>query len=152
LEAVTYLGRASEARQGLEVQLAGEGGPGGVKFSKKAGLRLWMIQRHAQLTGDRAWLERMWPAVQAEVARIIAYRALTREDPAQANYGLMPPGFGDGGLAGLHREYTNVYWTLIGLKSAVEMATHLGRWKRAAGGKNTKTIGDRSIVLDVGIS
>ncbi len=131
LEAVTYLGRASEARQGLEVQLEGEGGPGGIKFSKKAGLRLWMIQRHAQLTGDRAWLERMWPAVGAEVDRIIGYRALTREDPAQANYGLMPPGFGDGGLAGLHREYTNVYWTLIGLKSAVEMAARLGKEERS---------------------
>jgi hypothetical protein len=132
LEAVTYLGRASEARQGLELQLEGEGGPDGVKFSKKAGLRLWMIHRHAQLTGDRAWLEQMWPAIRAEVDRIIAYRALTRGDPGQANYGLMPPGFGDGGLAGLHREYTNVYWTLIGLKSAVEMAACLGKeeWSR----------------------
>ncbi len=44
---------------------------------------------------------------------------MTMNDPNQANYGLMPAGFGDGGLGGKHREYTNVYWTLAGLKAAI---------------------------------
>ena len=43
-------------------------------------------------------------------------------DPNKPNYRLMPPGHGDGGLGGVHREYTNVYWTLAGLKAAVDMA------------------------------
>ena len=34
----------------------------------------------------------------------------------------MPIGFGDGGLGGKHREYTNVYWTLAGLHAAIELA------------------------------
>jgi len=123
LEAITYLGRASEVRAGLEQQVDQDSGPGGVAFSKKSGLRLWMIRRHAQLTGDRKWLERMWPRVEREVGQIIQYRGMTRDDPKQANYGLMPVGFGDGGLGGQHREYTNVYWTLAGLKAAIEMAT-----------------------------
>jgi hypothetical protein len=122
LEAITYLGRASEVRAGLEQQVDQDSGPGGVAFSKKSGLRLWMIRRHAQLTGDREWLERMWPRVERDVSQIIQYRKMTRDDPKQANYGLMPVGFGDGGLGGQHREYTNVYWTLAGLKAAVEMA------------------------------
>lgn len=134
LEAVTYVGRSAEARAGLELQVQKDEGPGGVAFSKKCGLRLWMIWRHAQLTGDRDWLETMWPHVQANVDRIMEYRRMTRDDPAQANYGLMPIGFGDGGLGGRHREYTNIYWTLAGLRAAIRMAERLnapalGTWK-----------------------
>ncbi|MCK4292135.1 MAG: hypothetical protein KAY65_02980 [Planctomycetes bacterium] len=127
LESITYLGRAKEARAGLELQIDKDEGPQGVKFSKKSGLRLWMIWRHAQLTGDFKWLEKTWPKVEQNVKNIIEYRKMTRDDPTQANYGLMPPGFGDGGLGGVHREYTNVYWTLAGLKAAIEMAQKLNK-------------------------
>ncbi len=125
LEAVTYLGRGQEARAGLELQIEKDDGPGGVEFSKKSGLRLWMILRHWQLTGDRSWLEKMWPKVKFNVDKIIDYRRMTMDDPSQTNYGLMPIGFGDGGLGGRHREYTNVYWTLAGLKAATEIAEQL---------------------------
>ena len=125
LEAVAYLGRAKEARAGLELQLEKDEGPGGITFSKKYGLRLWMILRHWQLTGDDAWLEKTWPKVQFNVEKIIECRQMTRKDPSQANYGLMPIGFGDGGLGGRHREYTSVYWTLAGLKAATAIAEHL---------------------------
>ncbi|MHC4642551.1 MAG: hypothetical protein ACYS32_12975, partial [Planctomycetota bacterium] len=117
LESITYLGRGKETRAGLQLQVDKDEGPGGVKFSKKSGLRLWMIWRHAQLTGDWNWLENMWPIVDQNVNQIIKYRRMTRDDPTQVNYGLMPPGFGDGGLGGVHREYTNVYWTLAGLRA-----------------------------------
>ena len=132
LEAVTYLGRAAEARAGLEQQVDRDQGPGGVAFSKKSGLRLWMVWRHAQLTGDWDWLRSMWPRVKDQVNQIITYRRMTMDDPNQANYGLMPIGFGDGGLGGKHREYTNVYWTLAGLRAAVEIAERQGRPERQA--------------------
>jgi len=125
LEAVTYLGRGQEARAGLELQVEKDEGPGGVPFSKKSGLRLWMILRHWQLTGDTPWLKKMWPKVQFNADKIIGYRRMTMDDPSQANYGLMPIGFGDGGLGGRHREYTNVYWTLAGLKAAIGIAEQL---------------------------
>jgi hypothetical protein len=125
LEAVTYLGRGQEARAGLELQVEKDEGPGGVEFSKKSGLRLWMILRHWQLTGDTPWLEKMWPKVKFNVDKIIEYRRMTMDDPSQVNYGLMPIGFGDGGLGGKHREYTNVYWTLAGLKATIEIAEQL---------------------------
>ena len=127
LESITYLGRGKETRAGLELQVDKDEGPGGVQFSKKTGLRLWMIWRHAQLTGDWNWLEKMWPKVEQNVNQIIKYRRMTRDDPTQANYGLMPVGFGDGGLGGVHREYTNVYWTLAGLRAAIEMAEKLNK-------------------------
>ncbi len=127
LEAVSYLGRAQEARAGLELQLEKDEGPSGIAFSKKHGLRLWMVLRHWELTGDDAWLEKLWPKVRFNVAKIIEYRRMTMEEPSQANYGLMPVGFGDGGLGGRHREYTNVYWTLAGLKAAIATAEQLGK-------------------------
>ncbi|MHC4315330.1 MAG: hypothetical protein ACYSW3_23030 [Planctomycetota bacterium] len=127
LESITYLGRGKETRAGLQVQVDKDEGPGGVQFSKKSGLRLWMIWRHAQLTGDWNWLENMWPKIEQNVNQIISYRRMTLDDPTQVNYGLMPPGFGDGGLGGVHREYTNVYWTLAGLRAAIEMAEKLNK-------------------------
>jgi hypothetical protein len=132
LESITYLGRASEVRAGLENQVDHDEGPQGVPFSKKSGLRLWMIWRHAQLTGDWQWLRTMWPRVEREVKAIVSYRRMTRSDPKQVNFGLMPRGFGDGGLGGEHREYTNIYWTLAGLKAAIEMAQKLDRPEAAA--------------------
>ena len=39
----------------------------------------------------------------------------------------MPIGFGDGGLGGRHREYTNVYWTLAGLESGDRDGPGTGR-------------------------
>lgn len=134
LEAFTYLGHEQEVRKGLEQQVDADTGPGGKEFSKKAGLRLWMIWRHAELTGDREWLNSMWPKVERDVNLIKKYREMSRNDETTKNDGLMPEGFGDGGLGGKHHEYTNVYWTLSGLKSAVRMAEWLnkpvsGDWK-----------------------
>ncbi len=131
LESITYLGRGKETRAGLQVQVDKDEGPGGVQFSKKSGLRLWMIWRHAQLTGDWKWLESMWLKVEQNVNQIISYRRMTLDDPDKVNYGLMPPGFGDGGLGGIHREYTNVYWTLAGLRAAIEMAEKLNKKERS---------------------
>jgi hypothetical protein len=127
LETIAYLGRPMEARAGLEQQIDKDDGPGGVEFSKKAGLRLWLLWRHAQLTGDREWLRQMWPRVVREVEQIEDYRRLTRSDPNQPNYGLMPAGFGDGGLGGPFREYSNIYWTLAGLRAAIEAAHWLNQ-------------------------
>lgn len=126
LETIAYLGRPQEAREGIEAQIDQDDGPGGVEFSKKTGLRLFTLWRHAQLTGDRDWLRTMWPRVEREVKQIMEYRAMTRQEPGTPNCGLMPPGTGDGGLGGPFREYTNVYWTLAGLRAASEAAQWMG--------------------------
>jgi len=121
LEAVSYMGRLMEAREGLENQIDGDGGPQD-GFSKKHGLRLWMVRRHAQLSDDKIWLEKMWSRVEREVNSIKKYRQMTKKDSGAVNYGLMPDEFGDGGLGGKHKDYTSVYWTMAGLKAAIEMA------------------------------
>ena len=126
LEAVSYMGRLAEARQGLENQIDNDDGPAD-GFSKKHGLRLWMVWRHAQLTDDMVWLEKMWPKVEREVNTIKNYRQLTKKDPEAVNYGLMPEEFGDGGLGGQHKDYTSVYWTMAGLKAAIEMSEKMNK-------------------------
>ena len=42
------------------------------------------------------------------------------EDSANGRYGLLPRGFGDGGLGGLRSEFTNTLWAVAGLKAVAE--------------------------------
>jgi hypothetical protein len=128
LEAMTYLGRTNDTRRGVQYLLSFQRDDGGFLLIdghwKETGIALWAIARHAQLTGDRAWLRAVWPQVRRGVAQIAALR---RRPPADApNAGLVPDGFSDGGLADAVPEYTNVYWTLAGLRAAVEAARDLG--------------------------
>ncbi len=129
MEAMTYLGQKEEVRNYIEgiFEVGETQGARGRYFSKQAGLRLWMVWRHAQLTGDDEWLEKMWPIVSAEVDNIRQYRALSFEDNTELNDGLMPLGTPDGGIGGLFAEYTNNYWVLSGMHKAVDAARHLGK-------------------------
>ena len=49
------------------------------------------------------------------------------------NARLIPDGFSDGGLADKVPEYTNIYWTLAGLRAAIESARWLGKADRGGG-------------------
>ncbi len=138
MESLTYLGEWKDARVALESQFDNDTtDPAGLTFFKRSGLRLWMVKRHAELTGDKEWLQKVWPKVERDVELIKSYRDLSRNDDTPLNDGLMPRGAGDGGLGGRDvgrreaegmsdfNEYTNVYWNLAGLKSAVAMAKEL---------------------------
>ena len=92
---------------------------------------MWVIKRHAQLTGDMKWLESKWDNVVRAVSFIDSLRYSTMKDKKAPNYGLIPAGFSDGGLDRNVYEYTNVYWILNGLKSAVNIANMLNREKEA---------------------
>jgi len=93
---------------------------------------LYVLYRHALLTGDLAWLEERWPVVERIVAAIRNLRERSREDPEAIWADLLPPGFPDGGVGGVHPEYTNVYWCLAGLRAACEAALLLKRFDEAA--------------------
>jgi len=49
-----------------------------------------------------------------------------RGESANGRYGLLAPGFGDGGLGGVRSEFTNTLWVLAGLKAVSEAADKLG--------------------------
>ena len=136
LEAVTYLGRGEEARAGIDHLLTFQKEDGSFEilnaYWKENGIVLYILYRHALLTGDLDWLEERWPVVEGIVAAIGNLRERSREDLEAVYAGLLPPGFPDGGVGGVHPEYTNVYWCLAGLRAASEAASLLGRTEQAA--------------------
>ncbi len=131
LEAASYLGRLDEARAGIDYLLTFRRPDGAIQIMdghlKETGIAIWILWRHAQLTGDRGWLAKVWPAIEGAVAHIRALRERSRKDPAAPEADLIPRGFSDGGLGGIIPEYTNVYWNLVGMRSAVQAARWLGK-------------------------
>ncbi len=59
-------------------------------------------------------------------------RKKTLENDSPLDDGLHPPGFPDGGIGGVHYEYTNIYWNLLGLRAFVQAARWLGKADEAA--------------------
>lgn len=100
---------------------------------------IWAVERYAQLAGDRATLERLWPAVLRAVAALRAARDRTLADPAAANAGLLPAGFNDGGIAEIGAEYSSVYWTLTGVRAAARAGRRLGKTADAAAAEQFAT-------------
>lgn len=134
LEAMAFLGRGAEARTGIRHLLSRQKPDGSFeildKYWKENGIVLYILYRHALLTGDKPWLKEQWPTVKRVVEVIRRLRRESGRDPAAPEAGLMPPGFPDGGVGGVAAEYTNVYWNLAGLRAAVEAARWLGAPER----------------------
>ena len=130
MEAIAFLGRVEEARAGIRYLLSFQRDDGAIMIMnrhwKETGIALWAVTRHARLTDDRAWLRSVWPNLMRGFEYIRSMRAETRKKPDAPEAGLIPAGFSDGGLHGVHPEYTNVYWTLVGLKATAEAAAWLG--------------------------
>ena len=133
LEAMTYLGRRDETREGIKYLMGFQRKDGSFMLIdghwKETGIALWAITRHARLTGDPDWLRQAWPNVERGVAFIRHMRTLPAADAPNAR--LIPEGFSDGGLAEKVPEYTNIYWTLAGLRAAIESARWLGKLDEA---------------------
>jgi hypothetical protein len=129
LEALTYLGRADETRQGVRYLMSFQRPDGGFMLIdghwKETGIALWAIARHARLTGDKAWLREVWPKVGRGFEFIRQMRQMPAGDAPNAR--LIPDGFSDGGLADRVPEYTNIYWTLAGMRAAIDAARWLGQ-------------------------
>jgi hypothetical protein len=134
LEAITMLNRAEETRAGVEHMLSFQRPDGSFeklnKYWKENGIVLWTIDRHEQLTGDSEWLDSVWPVVEKTMAFIPILRERSRIDTESLSYDFIPYGYSDGGLNQDH-EYTNAYWILIGIKSAISMAQRSGREEQA---------------------
>ena len=101
LESMTFLGQVEDVRNGIEYMLGFQHKNGSVLLMdshwKETGIVLWVIKRHAQLTGDKKWLESKWDNVTRAVGYIDSMRISTMKDKNAPNYGLIPAGFSDGG-------------------------------------------------------
>jgi len=133
LEAARYLGYDAEAQQGLETTWSRQRPDGGVfagggeQHWKETGIALFTLVRQAELSQDWNYFRKMHPAILRAIDYIGRLRDKAKsEDSAMGRYGLLPRGFGDGGLGGIRSEFTNTLWTLAGLKAATEAAQRLG--------------------------
>lgn len=136
LESAAMVGAGREARNGVAYELTFQKPDGRIEvmqnFSKENGIVLWTCVRHAQLTQDKAWLESIWPKLEGVAGHIKTLRRRTLENDTPLDDGLVPAGFPDGGIGGVHLEYTNPYWNLTGLKAFIQAAHWLGKPEEAA--------------------
>lgn len=134
LESAALLGRARDARAGIDYILSRQKPDGSFDaagtYWKENGIVLWTVTRHAILTQDREWLRARWPALQRVVQAIKVLRTRASVDPQALNHRLLPAGFIDGGIRNRGEtrqpEFSNSYWCLAGLKSAIAAAHWLG--------------------------
>ena len=129
LEAARYLGFDSEAQQGLETTWSKQQKSGAVfatpgldQHWKDTAIAMFTMVRAAELSQNWSYLESMQPSllrgVQFLKSKCDAGRS---ENSANGRYGILPQGFGDGGL-GFGPELTNTVWCLAGLR-AVDKVT-----------------------------
>jgi hypothetical protein len=96
-----------------------------------AGFKSWVTMMHYRLTGDRAFLERLYPRMRASSRWQETMRAKTRKSKDDLTYGLMPRGMGDCGL----KDGDDLYgvfiphniWAVYADKMSVEAARILGK-------------------------
>jgi hypothetical protein len=132
LEAARYLGYDMEAQQGLEATWKHQDADGGVfagggrEHWKDTGIAMFTLVRQAELSQDWSYFREMQPNVARAVKFLVSLRDKARSDGSiNGRYGLLAPGFGDGGLDGIRSEFTNTLWVLAGLKAVSEATDRL---------------------------
>ena len=78
--------------------------------------------RYARLSGNRGWMEKEWPRMVSAVNWIRNVRRETMHDTAAPGYGLFPPGFVDGGVAGSVPDFGTATFALMALETAAASA------------------------------
>jgi hypothetical protein len=124
LESARYLGFDAEAQQGLETTWSKQQASGAVfatpgldQHWKDTAIAMFTMVRAAELAQDWSYFERMQPNLLQGSKFLEAKRDAGRSENApNGRYGILPPGFGDGGL-GFGPEFTNTVWCLAGLRA-----------------------------------
>jgi hypothetical protein len=127
LEAARYLGYDNEADAGLLAEWHNQlpsgqvvGGGGGEHW-KDTAIAMFTLVRACELKQDWSLLRQLAPDVRRAIDFLIGLRdAARRGDSTNGRYGLLAPGFPDGGMAGIRSEFTNTVWALAGLKAIAE--------------------------------
>lgn len=102
------------------------------------GQAVWGLMSHYEMTGDRAWLQKAYPAILAGAKWTRDGRRATKITDSKGvrvpYYGLLPKGFGesiseycDGKFWGLTHVLYHNFWALDGLRRSAEAAEALGR-------------------------
>jgi hypothetical protein len=132
LEAARYLGYEKEADDGLLAEWAAQlpsgqvvAGGGGEHW-KDTAIAMFTLVRQCELKQDWQFFKDLEPNVRHALDFLVQLRDKARVgDSTNGRYGLLAPGFADGGIAGLRSEFTNTVWALAGLKAVAETAERL---------------------------
>jgi hypothetical protein len=133
LEAARYLGYDKEADDGLLSEWAKQAPSGqvvaasGGEHWKDTAIAMFSLVRQCELKQDWQFFKELEPSVLRAVDFLVQLRDKARVgDSTNGRYGLLAPGFADGGIGGVRSEFTNTVWALAGLKSVAHAADRLG--------------------------
>jgi hypothetical protein len=133
LESARYLGYDREADEGLRSEWAKQLPSGQVVAAvpgehwKDTAIAMFTLVRQCELSQDWSLFREIEPNVRKAVEFLIGVRDKARAgNSTNGKYGLLAPGFADGGIDGVRSEFTNTVWTLAGLKAVSEAAERLG--------------------------
>lgn len=132
LEAARYLGYDAEADEGLKSEWAKQLENGQVSASaggehwKDTAIAMYTLVRQCELKQDWSMFREFEPNVRRAVDFLIGLREQARAgNSVNGNYGLLAPGFADGGIGGVRSEFTNTVWALAGLRAVAGAADAL---------------------------
>ncbi|MFY9852738.1 MAG: hypothetical protein WAK26_02530, partial [Terracidiphilus sp.] len=127
LEAARYLGYDEEADQGLlsewrrQVDTGQIIASGGKEHWKDTAIAMFTLVRACELKQDWDLMRQLAPNVGHAIDFLIGLRDEARKGHSpNGRYGLIAPGFPDGGIAGVRYDFTNTVWTLAGLRAVVK--------------------------------
>src|SRR6202522_482152 len=129
LAAARYLGYDKEADQGLRAEWAKQLPTGQViaavpgEHWKDTAIAMFTLARQCELKQDWSLFHELEPNVSRAIDFLIGLRDQARNgNSTNGRYGLLAPGFADGGIDGVRSEFTNTVWTLAGLGAVAKSA------------------------------
>lgn len=132
LEAARYLGYDHEADEGLLAEWAKQLPSGQVAAAaggehwKDTAIAMFTLVRQCELKQDWQLLKDLEPNLLHAIEFLEKLRDEARAgNSVNGHYGLLAPGFADGGIGGVRSEFTNTVWTLAGLKAVAGAAERL---------------------------
>ncbi|MGH9585593.1 MAG: hypothetical protein ACRD3F_01475 [Acidobacteriaceae bacterium] len=142
LEAARYLGYDEDADKGLLSEWTHQVASGqiiasaGKEHYKDTAIAMFTLVRACELKQDWGMLRQLAPKVGHAIEFLIALREEARKgNSPNGKYGILPPGFADGGIGGIHYEFTNTLWALAGLRAVARAneSLKIADLSRAAG-------------------
>jgi hypothetical protein len=129
LEAARYLGYDKEADQGLRSEWSKQAdtgqviAAGGGEHWKDTAIAMFTLVRQCELKQDWSLFRELEPNVSRAIDFLIGLRDGAKSGKStNGRYGLLVPGFADGGIGGVRSEFTNTVWTLAGLRAVAAAA------------------------------
>ncbi len=132
LEAARYLGYDQAADEGLRSEWSKQAESGqiiaesGGEHWKDTAIAMFTLVRQCELKQDWTFFRELEPNVVHALEFLISLRDKARSGPSiNGRYGLLAPGFADGGIGGVRSEFTNTVWTLAALRAVANAADQL---------------------------